>query len=174
VLKVFAPDGRVVWSAPDPAGDQAISAQAAFQVTDILEGNTDPAQNDIWAAKLELRGPNGKRRPAAAKTGTTNDARDLGTYGYLAPTKKGVGLVVGVWMGNSDHSYPRSRRAALACVHARLHQGLGDHLVPAAVRARQGDDRRVVRWQARPLDPRDDDSLVHPRHAARRPQCDRP
>ena len=118
VLKVIAPDGRVVWSAPDPQGAQAISAQAAFQVTDILEGNTDPAQNDIWAAKLELRGPNGQRRPAAAKTGTTNDARDLGTYGYLAPTKKGVGLVVGVWMGNSDHSYPRSRDPATSLTGA--------------------------------------------------------
>jgi membrane peptidoglycan carboxypeptidase len=65
-----------------------------------------------------LRGPNGKRRPTAAKTGTTNDARDLGTYGFLAPTKKGVGLVVGVWMGNSDHSYPRSRKPATSLTGA--------------------------------------------------------
>ena len=118
VLKVIGPDGRTVWSAPDPEGTQAISAQAAFQVTDILAGNTDPKQNDIWAAKLELRAPNGSRRPAAAKTGTTNDARDLGTYGYLAPTKQGVGLVVGVWMGNSDHSYPRSRQPATSLTGA--------------------------------------------------------
>jgi membrane peptidoglycan carboxypeptidase len=118
VLKVIGPDGQVVWDAGEPAGEQAISPQAAYQVTDILAGNTDPAQNDIWAAKLELKAPNGKRRPAAAKTGTTNDARDLGTYGYLAPTKKGVGLVVGVWMGNSDHSYPRSRQPATSLTGA--------------------------------------------------------
>jgi membrane peptidoglycan carboxypeptidase len=118
VLEVRAPDGRTVWAAPDPAGTKAISPQAAYLVTDILAGNTDPAQNDIWAAKLMLRGPNGKRRPTAAKTGTTNDARDLGTYGFLAPTKGGLGLVVGVWMGNSDHSYPRSRKPATSLTGA--------------------------------------------------------
>jgi membrane peptidoglycan carboxypeptidase len=118
VLEVLGPDGRKVWAAPAPAGKQAISPQAAYQVTDILAGNTDPAQNDIWAAKLMLRSPNGKRRPTAAKTGTTNDARDLGTYGFLAPTKKGLGLVVGVWMGNSDHSYPRSRKPATSLTAA--------------------------------------------------------
>jgi membrane peptidoglycan carboxypeptidase len=118
VLEVLAPDGRTVWAAPDPAGRRAISPQAAYLVTDILAGNTDPAQNDIWAEKLMLRGPNGKRRPTAAKTGTTNDARDLGTYGFLAPTKGGLGLVVGVWMGNSDHSYPRSRKPATSLTGA--------------------------------------------------------
>jgi membrane peptidoglycan carboxypeptidase len=118
VLEVRGADGRAVWTAPAPAGAQAISPQAAYQVTDILAGNTDPAQNDIWAAKLMLRGPDGKRRPTAAKTGTTNDARDLGTYGFLAPTKKGLGLVVGVWMGNSDHSYPRSREPATSLTGA--------------------------------------------------------
>jgi membrane peptidoglycan carboxypeptidase len=118
VLQVNTADGRSVWKAPAPDGNQAISPGAAYQVTDILAGNTDPSQNDIWAAKLELRAPNGRHRPAAAKTGTTNDARDLGTYGFLAPTKKGVGLVVGVWMGNSDHSYPRSRKPATSLTAA--------------------------------------------------------
>jgi membrane peptidoglycan carboxypeptidase len=118
VLEVRRPDGRAVWEAPDPEATQAISPQAAFLVTDILAGNTDPAQNDIWAAKLELRGPSGKRRPAAAKTGTTNDARDLGTYGFLPPTKRGLGLAVGVWMGNSDHSFPRSRNPATSLTAA--------------------------------------------------------
>jgi membrane peptidoglycan carboxypeptidase len=118
VLEVRAPDGHTVWKAPQPAGEQAISSGAAYLVTDILAGNTDPKQNDIWAAKLELRGANGKRRPAAAKTGTTNDARDLGTYGYLPPTKDGVGLVVGVWMGNSDHSYPRAKQPAISLTSA--------------------------------------------------------
>ncbi len=119
ILDVRTPDGRIVWTAPDPAGTKAISPAAAYLVTDILAGNTDPAQNDIWAEKLQLRGPGGsKRRPAAAKTGTTNDARDLGTYGFLPPTKDGVGLVVGVWLGNSDHSYPRAARPATSLTAA--------------------------------------------------------
>jgi membrane peptidoglycan carboxypeptidase len=120
ILEIRGADGRKVWEAPKIEGERAVSAQTAFLVSDILAGNTDPAQNDIWAAKLALRnGPDGSRRPAAAKTGTTNDARDLGTYGYLpARGKDGVGLVVGIWMGNSDHSYPRSRGAAATSLTA--------------------------------------------------------
>ena len=119
VLEVRAPDGTVVWSAPDPGGERAISEEAAFLVTDILAGNTDPRQNDIWADKLELRNTtNGGRRHAAAKTGTTNDARDLGTYGFLPPTKDGVGLAVGVWLGNSDHSDPRTKKPATSLTAA--------------------------------------------------------
>ncbi|MEA2578814.1 MAG: hypothetical protein QOD78_2402, partial [Chloroflexota bacterium] len=121
VLEIRSADGRVVWKAPQVDGEQAVSPQAAFLVTDILAGNTDPKQNDIWAAKLALRnGPGGARRPAAAKTGTTNDARDLGTYGFLPPAagKDGVGLVVGVWMGNSDHSYPSAREPATSLTAA--------------------------------------------------------
>ena len=119
VLEVKGPDGRVIWAAGKPTGTRAISTGAAYLVNDILQGNTDPAQNDIWAEKLELRSANGSRhRPAAVKTGTTNDARDLGTYGFLPPTKDGVGLVVGVWMGNSDHSYPRSAKPATSLTAA--------------------------------------------------------
>lgn len=113
ILEVREPDGRVIWRAPEPAGERVISAASAYLVTDILEGNTDPRENPIWADVLELRnGPGGRRRPAAVKTGTTNDARDLGTYGFLPPRDDGLGLVVGVWMGNSDHSMPRARRPA--------------------------------------------------------------
>jgi peptidoglycan glycosyltransferase len=121
VLEIRSADGRVVWKAPQVDGEQAVSPQTAFLVTDILAGNTDPKQNDIWAAKLALRnGPGGARRPAAAKTGTTNDARDLGTYGFLPPAagEDGVGLVVGVWMGNSDHSYPSAREPATSLTAA--------------------------------------------------------
>jgi peptidoglycan glycosyltransferase len=119
VLDVRTADGQLVWQAGTPAGKRAISAGAAYLVTDILAGNTDPKQNDIWAPKLELRGPGGtRRRPAAVKTGTTNDARDLGTYGFLAPTKNGLGLVVGVWLGNSDHSYPRTAKPAISLTSA--------------------------------------------------------
>ncbi len=119
VKEIRGPDGKVVWEAPTPEGTRAISPGAAFEVTDILAGNTDPSQNDIWAAKTELRGPDGKRRrPAAVKTGTTNDARDLGTYGFLPPGKDGVGLVVGVWMGNSDHSFPRAAKPATSLTAA--------------------------------------------------------
>jgi membrane peptidoglycan carboxypeptidase len=111
-----------VWQAPDPVGEAAISPGAAWLVTDILNGNTDPKQNPIWADKLELRnGPDGSRRPAAVKTGTTDSAQDLGTYGFLpAPGKgaDGFALAVGVWIGNSDHSTPRTSKPATSLTAA--------------------------------------------------------
>ncbi|MFI5200658.1 MAG: hypothetical protein ACHQXL_09835, partial [Candidatus Limnocylindrales bacterium] len=114
------PDGRTVWKAPDSAGTTAVSPQAAFLVTDILAGNTDKKQNPIWSAKLALyNGPGGSRRPAAVKTGTASDARDLATYGFLAP---GAGsypsLAVGIWMGNSDHSNPKTKDPAISLTAA--------------------------------------------------------
>ena len=44
--------------------------------------------------------------PAAYKTGTTSDNRDVAAYGYVAPPadKTAPALAVGVWMGNSDNS----------------------------------------------------------------------
>jgi membrane peptidoglycan carboxypeptidase len=121
ILEVRDATGSVVWKAPAPARDRALSAATAFLVSDILAGNTDPRQNEIWAEKLALaNGPGGKRRPAAVKTGTANDARDLSTYGYLAPPRDpdAPAWAVGVWMGNSDHSTPRSGRPATSLTAA--------------------------------------------------------
>ena len=120
ILEVLGPDGKTVWKAPEADGERAISAAAAYLVTDILAGNTDPRQNPIWAEKLELRnGKGGSRRPAAVKTGTANEARDLATYGFLPPAKDdGPALAVGIWMGNSDHSNPKSRKPATSLTAA--------------------------------------------------------
>lgn len=121
ILEVRGAGGELIWSAEEPVGVQAISPQGAYLVTDILAGNTDPRQNPIWAAPLQLRnGPDGQRRPAAVKTGTANDARDLATYGYLAPPEDpdAAALAVGIWMGNSDHSSPRTREPATSLTAA--------------------------------------------------------
>jgi membrane peptidoglycan carboxypeptidase len=44
------------------------------------------------------------------KTGTADNNMDFGAYGYLAPPKDkdAPAIAVGVWMGNSDHSAPRT------------------------------------------------------------------
>jgi membrane peptidoglycan carboxypeptidase len=121
VLEIQDRSGNTVWKAPQAKGERALSAASAYLVTDILEGNTDPRQNKIWADKLELRnGPRGERRPAAVKTGTSNDARDLATYGYLPAPKDDdePAWAVGVWMGNSDHSMPRTRKPATSLTAA--------------------------------------------------------
>jgi len=92
-----------------PTGEQVASPQAAFIVTDILNGNTNPRINPFWG-KFELTGPANKRRPATLKTGTNNDAKDLNAYGYIAPpTQQGrdkgeFALAAGAWNGNSDNT----------------------------------------------------------------------
>jgi membrane peptidoglycan carboxypeptidase len=111
VLSITKPNGNLAYQAPEAPPTAAISPQSAFLVSDILAGNTDPSQNRFWAATLQLKnGPGGSRRPAAAKTGTADNRRDFSTYGFLPPPAdpKGIGLAVGVWMGNSDHSAPQT------------------------------------------------------------------
>ena len=121
ILEVRDASGKVVYHAPDPTPTQAVSPQAAFLVTDILQGNTMPSQNPIWAAALEIRnGPKGEHRPIAVKTGTANEAADLATYGYVAPPKdpSAPAYAIGLWMGNSDHSNPRSAKPATSLTGA--------------------------------------------------------
>ena len=121
ILEIRDATGKVIYQAAKPKTRAAVSPQAAFLVTDILQGNTLPKQNPIWSKVLELRnGPHGEHRPAAVKTGTANDARDLATYGYLAPPKdpRGPAYAVGIWMGNSDHSNPRSKKPAISLTAA--------------------------------------------------------
>jgi membrane peptidoglycan carboxypeptidase len=92
-----------------PAGEQVATPQAAFIVTDILAGNTNPKINPFWG-KFALTGPGGQRRPATLKTGTNNDAKDLNAYGFIAPpTTQGrdagqYALAAGAWNGNSDNT----------------------------------------------------------------------
>jgi len=119
ILSITGPNGQSVYTAPEPKGTQAVSPQAAYLISNILDGNTDMHQNPIWASTLELRnGPGGRRRPAAVKTGTADAAADFGAYGFLAPpkNKNAPGLAVGVWMGNSDHSAPRTNNAPTSLV----------------------------------------------------------
>lgn len=115
ILEIRDSQGKIVPSTGLNAPRQVVSQQTAWLMTDILKESTDPLVNTIFGPRLQVNGPvsdlnpNGERRPAAAKTGTTNDLRDLSVYGYLPvssdPTKPI--LVTSVWMGNSDHSPPQ-------------------------------------------------------------------
>lgn len=70
---------------------QVIDPRFAYEITSILSDNQ---------ARTPEFGPNSPLklgRPAAAKTGTTDDFRDNWTMGYTPE------LVVGVWVGNSDN-----------------------------------------------------------------------
>lgn len=78
---------------PPPAQPvSAMRAEFAYILTMILadnEARTPSFGRNSW---LNLK------RPAAAKTGTTNDFRDNLVLGYTPD------LVVGVWVGNADYS----------------------------------------------------------------------
>ncbi len=71
---------------------QVVDTAAAFLTTSIL--SDIEARKEVFGATnwLDLG------RPAAAKTGTTNDFRDAWTIGYTPD------LVTGVWVGNNDNS----------------------------------------------------------------------
>jgi peptidoglycan glycosyltransferase len=112
ILSVHDQSGSSVNGIADyvpPAGDQVASPQAAWIVTDILSGNTNPKVNPFWG-KFALTGPDKARRPATLKTGTNNDAKDLNAYGFIAPpteagrAKGEYALAVGAWNGNSDNT----------------------------------------------------------------------
>jgi membrane peptidoglycan carboxypeptidase len=104
--KVIDDQGRQVWPILDQpvTGTKVTSPQAAYIITDILAGNTNTKVNPFWGKWAIFDGST--RRPAAYKTGTTSDNRDVAAYGFLAPPKdpKAPALAVGVWMGNSDNS----------------------------------------------------------------------
>jgi len=117
ILRVVDADGKQVWpeEGVEVKGERVVSRQAAYIITDILAGNTIESVNPFWGKWKITDGINGnKSRPAAYKTGTTSDNKDVHAYGYLAPPedKDLPALVVGVWMGNSD-STPNDGKLSL-------------------------------------------------------------
>ena len=104
---VSGSNGTLLYQHQLNAGTQVISPQLAYMMTNVLSDNTDRtpefydcnvlqlyanSQQDCW------NGNRGVVRPAAAKTGTTNDFRDNWTVGYTTD------YVMGVWAGNDDNS----------------------------------------------------------------------
>ncbi len=73
-------------------GDQVVDPGDAYLLTAILSDNA--ARTPAFGGNSPLN----LGRPAAAKTGTTNDYRDSLTVGYTPQ------LVTGVWVGNTDNS----------------------------------------------------------------------
>jgi peptidoglycan glycosyltransferase len=109
VLRVLDAAGKQVWPTPGSKleGERVVSRQAAYIITDILAGNTIKSVNPFWGKWRITDGVSGSKvRPAAYKTGTTSDNKDVHAYGYLAPpeSNKLPALVAGVWMGNSDNT----------------------------------------------------------------------
>lgn len=103
---VLDTQGRVILRAQQP-GKRVISRQVAFMITNVLSDNTSRTYEFGKCSSLYLytntmlqcyEGNPGLIRPAAVKTGTSNDFRDNWTVGYTSD------YVVGVWAGNNDNS----------------------------------------------------------------------
>lgn len=86
--EVIAPDGEVVLR-PEQIKREVLDAQTAFIVTDMLKGVIKNGTG--WRASQ-------LGRPAAGKTGTTDDYRDAWFVGFTPE------LICGVWVGKDDHS----------------------------------------------------------------------
>lgn len=71
---------------------QVIDPRVTYMVTNILSDNKTREEMFGTDSPLKLS------RPAAVKTGTTNDYRDNWAVGYTPD------LVTAVWVGNNDHS----------------------------------------------------------------------
>ncbi|HSW42019.1 MAG TPA: penicillin-binding transpeptidase domain-containing protein, partial [Patescibacteria group bacterium] len=115
ILEVRNARGERIWplDGATNAGRRVVSPQAAFIMTDMLASNTVRAQNPFWGRRAIVDGD--RRRPAALKTGTTDNTIDMTAVGYLAPPEdpEAPAFVVGTWMGNSDNSAPTGNVFAL-------------------------------------------------------------
>lgn len=96
ILRIEDRSGRILWQLDERSttfGRQSVLQDAlAYLITHILSDERArlPAFGEGNALQLS--------RPAAAKTGTTNDVRDAWTVGYTPD------LVMGVWVGNNDNT----------------------------------------------------------------------
>jgi membrane peptidoglycan carboxypeptidase len=116
ILRITDSRGNVVYDAQRDRVPpvNAIDGRIAYIISDILDD--DKARLPAMGAGNALELP----FPAAVKTGTTTDFRDAWAVGYTP------GVVVGVWMGNSDgrpmRDLPGLRSSAV--VWNRIMQGL--------------------------------------------------
>lgn len=87
VTKIVDKSGQVVFQ-HQPTPKQVANPQSVYLVTSILSDNK--AKQEVFGNTLNIS------RPAAVKTGTTDDYKDALTIGYTPS------LTIGVWLGNND------------------------------------------------------------------------
>ena len=93
ISRVETEAGDLLEDHSQPFRQRAMTPEHAFLITSILS-DTEARRPAFGASARYLELPD---RPAAAKTGTTDDFRDAWTVGYTP------GLVTGVWVGNADN-----------------------------------------------------------------------
>jgi 1A family penicillin-binding protein len=89
ILTISDKNGKKVYQ-HTPKPERVMEPEVAFLISSILSDN--PARAEMFGNALTIS------RPAAVKTGTTEDYKDAWTIGYTPS------LVVGVWVGNNDNA----------------------------------------------------------------------
>ena len=90
ILQVVDRDGNILYKYDHPDSERVTDERFAYLITNILSDNNARAPMFGLNSVLKL-----SDRPAAAKTGTTDDFKDNWTLGYTPQ------LAVGVWVGNA-------------------------------------------------------------------------
>jgi hypothetical protein len=115
ILEIRRGDGALLYQQQPSEPKPVVDAGLAYLITDVL--SDDEARAETFGANSPLK----LSRPAAAKTGTTDDYRDSWVGGYTPD------IVTGVWVGNSDGTPMRdllSARAAGAIWHQFMESAL--------------------------------------------------
>ncbi len=102
ILKIVDSEGKVVKDFSVPQGRKVIDERIAWEMTDILKDNTDPVNGSFVFGPFTNIG-----RPAALKTGTTDDLQDVLAIGFV-PQR-----LTAVWMGNSNNEEMKGISSAL-------------------------------------------------------------
>src|SRR5207249_9930284 len=91
-LRITDRDGKVVRDFSKVEGRRVLDQRLAWIMADILKDNTDPSGSFVFGPWTSIG------RPAALKTGTTDNLQDVLAIGFT-PTR-----LTAIWMGNSDNS----------------------------------------------------------------------
>jgi membrane peptidoglycan carboxypeptidase len=101
ILKIVDGDGQVLEEYTPGGGEQVVRPELVSIISDMM--SDDEARKAIWGLNSKLK----LSRPAAVKTGTSNDWRDAWTVGFTPY------VTVGVWSGNNNNE-PTEKVESLA------------------------------------------------------------
>jgi len=127
ILRIEDRSGKVLEEF-ESASTRVLDAEITRKISDILSDNA--ARTPEFGANSPLYFP---EYDVAAKTGTTNDYRDVWIVGYTP------GIAIGAWAGNNDNS-PMERRIASFIIAPMWHEVMeyaierypGDSFIPPA------------------------------------------
>src|SRR5216117_3103011 len=101
ILKIVDPSGKVVKDYSKPEGRRVLDQRYAWVMANILKDNTNPQGSFVFGPWTTIG------RPAALKTGTTDNLQDVLAIGFT-PQR-----LTAIWMGNSDNSEMHGISSAL-------------------------------------------------------------